>query len=1062
MFNSFVKDFDEILQSLPKQKEIKLADSELVNLALAKNVSDHTRLLCVFETSSKAESCFNEFKKYQSASLLPNVDLLHYPELNSDQVEYDIDLERSRTLNYLLQKSDEPQVLICSVASLLCAVTPPDLLNSQSLILKLADEQYSPETLCEIFTEMGFDNEAQVSLPGEFSLRGGILDVFSPDQKFPVRIDFFDDEIDSLRLFDVDSQKSIADAKSYQVSPVEKCGLEPRGILEYIKGFKLCIVEEESIDRHLERYQEKAQLSLWDEIKNSNELVSNLDIQADYNIKDFPVAALAPVYRSTLPEVERSIHQAHQKFLIDRVKSWINKSWSVHVFCGSEAGVERLNEVLELGNKKNLFLYPVSLHYGFIVPELKYAVLSEQELFGRPIEETKDVSYSSQLQKNLEYEPELNEGDFAVHANHGICRYLGIEVKNSQEFLLLEFAEDRKLYLPLDSSHLLMRYIGGKKSVPKLARLGTGFWQKSLDKAENSARDYAAELLRLQAAREHSEGISFPKDNHWQSLFEESFPYEETPDQLSAIEDVKKDMERAKPMDRLLCGDVGFGKTEVAMRAAFKAVMSSYQVAIVVPTTVLAQQHFHSFSQRMSDFPIKIATLSRFISKKEQKQVLKEMAEGEVDIVVGTHRLLQKDINFQKLGLLVVDEEQRFGVESKEALKRMRVNVDILSMSATPIPRTLYLSMTGLRDFSTILTAPHNRKPVRTIVTKENDEIIEVAIRRELERGGQVYYLHNRVKTIENVALKLKRQFPEANILIGHGQMDEEELEMVMNEFTDGDGQILVCTTIIESGMDIRNANTMVIDRADRFGLSSLYQLRGRVGRDHRQAYCYLLMPRDEAIMDNAKERLSALRKHTHPGAGFKLAMRDLEIRGAGNMLGSQQSGHIAAVGFELYCQLLKKSVEDLKGSIHQDTSTTFSADFIHYGFQSIDNKIPVALTPQYIESDDVRLEMYKRFSAAVKYNEIISLEDELKDRFGNFTSEVKAYVMIHKIKSLCNLLEFHSCEIKESSLYLEGNDGLYREARKIPKLKQKGYAALDEVEQGLRNIAKRFKVKLL
>ncbi|MDD7984872.1 transcription-repair coupling factor [Lentisphaera marina] len=1061
MFNSFRDDFNKTLNYLPQKTELNLADEELLNLALMSQFKNQPKVICVFETSTKAELCYNEFKKYKTASLLADTYLLHYPETNSDQVEYDIDLERSRVLNQLLNYQDGQQLLICSVASLLKAVTPPDLLNSQSLSLSVGDENFSPEQLCQIFTEMGFDNEMQVSLPGEFSLRGGILDVFSPDQKFPVRIEFFDNEIDSLRLFDVDSQKSIADIKSYQVCPLEKIGLDPKGILEYCQGFKLCLIDENAIEKHLESYQNFEQNELWLELKSSLETIAKINYSAEFGIEDFPAAALAPVYRNSLAEVERSINQAQQKFLIDRIKSWLKQSWRVHVFCGSEAGVERLTEVLDLKKKNKLLLYPESLHYGFIVPGIKCAFLSEQELFGRPIEELKDVSYSSQLQKNLEYEPELNEGDFAVHANHGICKYLGIEIKNAQEFLLLEFAEDRKLYLPLDSSHLLMRYIGGKKSIPKLARLGTGFWQKSLDKAEGSARDYAAELLRLQAVREHSQGIVFPKDNHWQNLFEESFPYEETPDQLKAIEEVKKDMEMAKPMDRLLCGDVGFGKTEVAMRAAFKAVMSSYQVALVVPTTVLAQQHFHSFVQRMSDFPIKIATLSRFISKKEQKQVLKEMAAGDVDIVIGTHRLLQKDINFKKLGLLVVDEEQRFGVESKESLKRMRVNVDILSMSATPIPRTLYLSMTGLRDFSTILTAPHNRKPVRTIVSKEDDEIIQVAINRELERGGQVYYLHNRVGTIENVALKLKRQFPDANILIGHGQMDEEELEMVMNEFTDGDGQILVCTTIIESGMDIRNANTMIIDRADRFGLSSLYQLRGRVGRDYRQAYCYLLMPRDEIIVDNAKERLSALRKHTHPGAGFKLAMRDLEIRGAGNMLGSQQSGHIAAVGFELYCQLLKKSVEDLKGDISQESTVSFSASFIHYGFQIIDNKVPVALLPSYIESDDVRLEMYKRFSNLSKFEELLQLEVELKDRFGQFPVEVKAYITIHKIKKLCALLNFHSCEIKDSSLYLEGDEGLFRINRKLPKLKKQSYEALDEAELFLRNLAKRQNLKI-
>ncbi|WDE97009.1 transcription-repair coupling factor [Lentisphaera profundi] len=1062
MFDSFTADFEKVLNHISPSQSLKIADLELTSLAIMSQIKNVDHAICVFETSAQAESILNELKKYQSLAQLSDIKLLHYPELNSDQVEYDIDLERSRTLNSMLESIAEKTLLLSSVASLLSAVVPPDKLNSQSVEIALKSEAFSPEILCELFTKMGFDNEVQVSLPGEFSLRGGILDVFSPDQKLPVRIEFFDNEIESLRLFDVDSQKSIAEMKSYQISPVEKTGLEDRGFLDYCRDYELIIVNDVAIEKHLQRFQSQAKQDFWGELKTSLSIHTNIDQDPESGIKDFPLVALAPIYRNSLPEVERTIQQAHQKFLLDRVKSWLDKSWQVHILCGSEAGKQRLEEVFDDKQGDNLKLYPQSLHYGFIIPEIKCAFLSEQELFGRPIEDLKDVSYSSQLQKNLEYEPELNEGDFAVHANHGICRYLGIEIKNGQEFLLLEFAEDRKLFLALDSSNLLMRYIGGKKSMPKLARLGTSFWQKSLDKAKDSARDYAAELLRLQAAREHSRGTIFSKDTHWQNLFEESFPFEETPDQLTSIEEVKADMEKPKPMDRLLCGDVGFGKTEVAMRAAFKAVMDSYQVAIIVPTTVLAQQHFHSFSKRMADYPIKIATLSRFISKKEQKKVLIAMANGEVDIVIGTHRLLQKDIIFKKLGLLVIDEEQRFGVESKESLKRMRVNVDILSMSATPIPRTLYLSMTGLRDFSTILTAPHNRKPVRTIVSKENDELIEMAISRELERGGQVYYLHNRVGTIDKVALKLKRMFPEAGILVGHGQMDEEELEMVMNEFTDGDAQILVCTTIIESGMDIRNANTMIIDRADRFGLSSLYQLRGRVGREHRQAYCYLLMPADEAIMDNAKERLSALRKHTHPGAGFKLAMRDLEIRGAGNMLGSQQSGHIAAVGFELYCQLLKKSVADLKGTVKQLTTASFNADFIHNGFQAVEGAISVALPPTYIESDDTRLEMYKRFSTMTTYQEVMNLETELKDRFGAFTEEVIAYISSQKIKFLATALGFYSAEIKKGLFYLEGADGLFRMSRKIPQIKKQGLAALKEAEQFLLNLAKRQKVKLL
>ncbi|TAG33360.1 MAG: transcription-repair coupling factor [Verrucomicrobia bacterium] len=684
-------------------------------------------------------------------------------------------------------------------------------------------------------------------------------------------------------------------------------------------------------------------------------------------------------------------------------------------------------------------------------------VVTETELFGR--QRTRRASTSrratvhrAQVDQLLDF-ADLVEGDFVVHLQHGIALFRGITKLDTRdglrEVISLEFDDHVTLHVPLPEAHLISRYVGLSKTRPQLGRIGSDRWQKTRQQAERSTIDLAAELLRIQAARDAQPGFALPPDEDWQREFEGAFPFAETPDQLKAIAATKADQERSRPMDRLICGDVGFGKTEVAIRAAFKAVQGGKQVAILVPTTILAQQHANTFRERMAGYPVAVEMLSRFRTRTETTRIIGATAAGQVDILIGTHRLLNKDIHFKDLGLVVIDEEQRFGVKHKEQLKSLRISVDVLSMSATPIPRTLYMAMTGARDMSVIETPPSNRHPIQTIVKSYDEQLVVDAIRHELRRGGQIFYLHNRVQTISLVAARLRELLPDVDIGVGHGQMDEHELEEMMTAFVAGRHQVLVCTTIIETGLDIPNCNTIIIEGADRFGLSQLYQLRGRVGRFKHQAYAYLLLHRHGRMMDIARERLSALRTHNQLGAGFRIAMRDLELRGAGNLLGAQQSGHIVGVGFELYCQLLRQSVARLKGD-NQAASIRASVklDFVFVGegsapsnsvssaasatsYQAIKaaaeadagavivSKIQARLPVAYIGETRLRLDLYRRLALAGSAEALREIEAELTDRFGKIDEEVRALLQITAIRLAAERKGIVSVETEGSKLKL-------------------------------------------
>src|SRR5438045_3703780 len=758
-----------------------------------------------------------------------------------------------------------------------------------------------------------------------------------------------------------------------------------------------------------------------------------------------------------------------------QLRKWRASRAKIVIYFQTEGEIERFREIM--GEKEALDdvdLVEGTLARGFCFPAADLVVLSAAELFGRfAAHPRRRLRRAERHRAPIDFS-ELNEGDFVVHLEHGIGRFLGLQKigrarpdssrklsepgapanAETQEVLALEFADEAKLYVPLEQAYLVSRYIGVGKKSPPLSSLGDRKWARAKKNATDSIFDYAGEMLAVQAERQTHPGHAFAPDTKWQAEFEHSFPFRETPDQLKAIIDTKIDMERPQPMDRLICGDVGFGKTEVAVRAAFKAVMDGKQVAVLAPTTVLAQQHFEVFRQRMLDYPVRIEMLSRFRSQSEQKKVLRLLREGGVDIVIGTHRLISGDVVFKDLGLVVIDEEQRFGVLHKEKFKELFKLVDVLTLSATPIPRTLYLSLVGVKDMSTIETPPLNRLPVETVVSAYDERLIRAAIDRELERQGQVFFLHNRVASIERVRDRVVDLCPQARVEIGHGQMDADELEGVMARFIAGKIDVLVCTTIIESGLDIPNANTIIIDRADQFGLADLYQLRGRVGRAEHKAYAYLLLPREMMTVGAARKRISAIKQYSSLGAGFRIAMRDLEIRGAGSILGTAQSGHIVAVGFDLYCQLLKQAVAQLKGQkaglrldvdVRLDFVVTNEAEFIApptkpNGFPAaaktpVPERIPAFIPVAYVSDPVMRIRSYREIAAIQSREPLDRLRRDWPVRFGRFPPAVDNLFALVEIKLAAAESVVSRVEVRERKVMLTRHEDFILVAGKFPRL---------------------------
>lgn len=895
-----------------------------------------------------------------------------------------------------------------------------------SLHLKIGDT-IERDALLEKLVQLGYEHVDQVDGLGHFSARGGIIDVFPINSQEPVRIEFFDDEVDSLREFDSASQRSLRSISELSILPLAQMGADgkPAMFLSYLEGNGNVIFDEptrlrEEITTIVKESPEiKERVFSWDEIiaaaKENNIIYTALMLQKIHNAE--PDVLVSVTVKAVAP------FQKQMDMVADEIKGWLEREEKILVFMGDETKVHSLKAMLEQHKIVSVYRQPSekieanmvnimqgALGNGFELPQAHLVVVAEKDILGR--QKKKIIARKAQGEKIAHFR-DINIGDYVVHINHGIGKYLGVETLDvggiHRDYLHIKYGGDDKLFVPTDQVNLLQKYIGSEGDVPRLHRMGGTEWTKAKARARASVQDIAKELIRIYAERMSGTGFAFPPDTPWQKEFEEAFPYEETPDQLTALVEIKADMEKEQPMERLLCGDVGFGKTEVAIRAAFKAVVAGKQVAVLVPTTVLAQQHFQTFTSRFEGFGPNIDVVCRFRTAKQQKETFAKVESGQVDILIGTHAILNgNNVRFKNLGLLVVDEEQRFGVAQKEKIKKLTQNVDVLTLSATPIPRTLHMSLVGARDMSIIETPPEERFPVQTYVVENNDGIIRDAIRRELKRGGQVYFVYNRVETIDKMRSKLAEMLPDARIQTAHGQMPEELLEQVMSDFYENKYDILLATSIVENGLDVANANTIIVYNADHFGLSQLYQMRGRVGRSSHMAFAYFVYQQDKVLTETAEKRLQAIKEFAELGAGFKIAMRDLEIRGAGNLLGSQQHGHIASVGFEMYCRLLEEAVQELKSG--QKT------------VEKIDPVIEVQ-TEAYIDGGYVsdamhKIEIYQRIAALRNGEQIRSLLDDLIDRFGEPTPVVMNLLQVARLKNYARNLGIKS--IVEKAMFVE------------------------------------------
>ena len=917
----------------------------------------------------------------------------------------------------------ESCVVVCGSDAFAGKAPSPAALRASRTPLK-SGTQLDPVELAKSLADHGYERTPTVTGRGQFAVRGGILDLFAWQAAKPLRLEFFDRELESIREFDLDSQ-----ASTRKLSESDLLLAEPSSearIADYRRPSDLIISYDAEIEKPDVRILEGA---------------ATLNSEEDFTLSCFG----SPL--GTFEAGDFILEETRRENFFRQLNEWKRHEWDIAMVFGNKGEIDRFTELAGKDLERDLGITAVcgDLFAGFTVPISKIAVLSSSELFGRyrmPGGPRRSLLEKARAARARTTVDEMAEGDLVVHYEYGIGRFRGIQQGDEGDELVLEYRDGSLLGVPLEQAHLVGKYVGLGGKTPELNKLGGTSWKTARKAAEKSILDYAAQLLRVQAERQSESGFAHPPDSRWMWEFERSFHYTETTDQRRAIEDTKLDLEAPKPMDRLICGDVGFGKTEVAIRAAFKAITSGKQVAILVPTTVLAEQHWRTFRERFSDYPIRIDLLNRFRSASEVRETITGLADGSVDLVIGTHRLVSGDVAFKDLGLVVVDEEQRFGVAHKEKFKQLFRQVDVLTLSATPIPRTLYMALMGARDMSTIDTPPPNRVPVATTVCAYDERIIRDAILREMKRGGQVFFLHNRVKTIDMMAINIRELVPDARVLIGHGQMDKDDLEVVMHTFVKGEADVLLATTIIETGIDIPNANTILIDRADRFGLADLYQLRGRVGRAGEKAYAILLLPRDMMTVGDARKRINAIKEYTALGSGFKIAMKDLEIRGAGNLLGTKQSGHISQIGFELYCQLLRQSVDRLKGRKDAPRGETgFKADFISFGetayLREAPNEVlPAFLPASWLEETKVRITAYRELAEAVTEKSLAALEKSWRDRFGRIPEPAARLIEIARIKALAAAQGIASVEIQGQRLMLHRNgDYILLEGRRFPRL---------------------------
>jgi transcription-repair coupling factor (superfamily II helicase) len=947
------------------------------------------------------------------------------------------------------------RVVVTSFPALLQPVPSRDEVAAATRTLTVGAAVEPESFICWLLAQ-GFERVAGIELPGEFSMHGGILDLFPQTETDPLRIEFFGDEIESIRRFDAQTQRKIEDLQEAEVTVL---GIGPTSAPADESGAGTAPPPANSYGTaHLVDWLPAgswiALVELTDMLDEGRHYLGRLDnprgfYSTEATFKrciEFPTVTLAALSGDSAETVCHLKIESVERFdvpateVIGELAKVVGRDEQVLIACHNAGELERLTELLEetdLPATGRVALCEGHVLRGFRLVAERLIVLSDHELFGR-----RDIRRAAPKARLATIESraidsflELAEGELVVHLTKGIARYRGMQMLGEgdrlEEHLLLEFRDSVKVYVPASLIHLVQKYVGGAKSSPTLSKIGSNSWENRKQSVADAVADLAGDMVTLQAARAAKPGMAFPPDSHWQQEFEASFPYTETVDQLSGIASIKGDMQTARPMDRLICGDVGYGKTELAMRAAFKSIDSGRQVAVLVPTTVLAEQHYRTFSERMAEFPFSIEVLSRFRTKGEQKKILEGLAAGQTDLVIGTHRLIQPDVRFSDLGLLVIDEEQRFGVEAKEMLKRLRLELDVLTLSATPIPRTLHLSLLGIRDISNLQTPPHDRLAIETRICRFDADLIRQAIVRELNRGGQVYFVHNRVYDIESLADRIQSIVPEARIGIVHGQMSEHELEDTMVAFVGGTLDLLMATTIIESGLDIPNANTIFIHQADKYGLADLHQLRGRVGRYKHRAYCYLLLEEGQSLSGTAAKRLKAIEEFSELGAGFKIAMRDLEIRGAGNILGTEQSGHIASVGYELYCQLLENAVRRLKNQPIRETRHV-----------AVDLPLAAYLPGSYVPPGRHKIEVYRKFSRIESLEQLAEMETELRDRFGPVPDPVANMLELKRLQLLAQKWQIDDIHLEDKFIVLR-----YRNREQVEALASRSHKRLRIVD---------------
>ena len=1050
--------------------------------ALAKDASE-TSFLIVLPSHQEAEKIVHDLPAYgfEDAQFFPDLQNFLYDGIAPSKR---IIAERMNCLHSLL--NGKRTVAITSVKALMHRVLPKSVLQTAFLEVNIGDE-ISPDKIVEVLAHGGYQRTDLVEVKGEFARRGDILDVYPLVSDEPIRIEFFGDDVDVIRVFDATSQRSVKELQSVMLSPMREMlltdealetwraqadqllgsststkfrneiqevterlesGINLDGLeallpalypcadifTEYVSSQIITLLFDPTwMAREADRLVESAN-GLYEKRKASDQFMMSPDqmfIPFETVMSKFRALPTLQISSSPLPEAgpeepldfgmqPLSLYRGNYQIVIDQMKEWTDAGYFVNIFSETPKQATRMQGILsDRGLPDTQITVRVGgISEGFLNKALKFAVLSEDEIFGRERRLPQRHSTFKEGAPILSL-IDLKEGDYIVHVSHGIgiyeeIRRLDIDGK-PQDFLVLKYAEGDILYVPTYQIDLVQKYIGGggeERRGPRLDKMGGTSWQRRKARVKTSIEQMADELLRLYAVRESGEGHSFSVDVPWQVEFEAMFPFEETPDQSRAIVEVKADMERSRPMDRLVCGDVGYGKTEVALRSAFKAVMDGKQVAILVPTTILALQHYNTFVERFSPFPIQVEMLTRFRTVKDLATVKQGLAEGTVDIVVGTHSLLSDSVEIHDLGLLVVDEEHRFGVKHKEKIKQLKKTVDVLTLTATPIPRTLHMSLVGIRDFSVINTPPENRLPIKTYVIEYDAAVIQDAILREMERGGQIFFVHNRVESIASVAKSIRDLVPHARVAVGHGQMSERQLEMVMMDFVQYKYDVLVCTMIVESGLDIPNVNTILINRADALGLAQLYQLRGRVGRAQQQAYGYLFYPQGRVITEGAQKRLRVIEEFTELGSGFKIALRDLDIRGTGNILGSEQHGHIATVGYEMYCKLLSETVQTLSGEEVEESVET-----------RINLPVEAYFPDEYVPDSRQKVSLYKKIAGLKTESDREDLEAEMSDRYGTIPDPVEMLLEIAQLKQLSKELGIESIAAGDDQIKITFDD---------------------------------------